>query len=123
METIDYRMKYIEEKIHGHDDRIKGLEQLSNEFTKISLILEQQIVMNKEQNVTMEKINDNLTNLNNTTQRLGERVGELEGQVKEVKKNDTILVSGVVRKVGWTLFTLIVGGLFTWGFAKLKGQQ
>lgn len=120
MEEKDYRFKYLEEKVESHDERIKGIEKLSNEFTKISTILEMQTEMNKKQDETLGKINDNLTNLNNTTQRLGERVGHLEGQVGEVTKNDSISVTTLMKRIGWTLFTLVMGGLVTWGFSEIR---
>lgn len=112
----DYRLKYIEEKLYGHDDRIKGLEKMTNEFTKISTILEMQTKMNEKQDETLGKINDNLTHLNHTTKVLGDRVNDLETEVKEVNKRDTVSVTGFLRKFGWTVLVGIVGGAIGWYF-------
>lgn len=120
--TLDYRYKYLEEKVNGHDERIKGLEYMSIEFTKISTILEMQQDMNKKQDETLIKINDNLTQLNQKSDRLGERVDSLEGEVKESSQRDNISFSLTVRKVLWTVATVIIGGLFGWVFKFIQGQ-
>ena len=116
----EYRFKYLEEKISVQEERIKGLEILSNEFTKIATILEMQTEMNRKQDETLTKINDNLTTLNHTTKQLGERVNDLESEVKEVNSRDTISIGVLMRKVGWTVLTLAIGVGFTWLF-KDKG--
>lgn len=116
----EYRFKYLEEKISVQEERIKGLEILSNEFTKIATILEMQTEMNRKQDETLTKINDNLTTLNHTTKQLGERVNDLESEVKEVNSRDTVSIGVLMRKVGWTVLTLAIGAGFTWLF-KDKG--
>ena len=118
----EYRFRYIEEKVKSNDERIKGLETLANEFTKISIILEKQQELNEKQDETLTNINDNLTNLNHTTEQLGERVGKLEEEVKDSQSRDNISLTLTFRKVLWTVFSLTVGGLFTWLFSKIKGE-
>lgn len=120
-ENLDYR-KFIEDKLENHRERIKGLELLSNEFTKISTILEMQIEMNKKQDITLEKINDNLTNLNHTTQQLGERVQKVEGAVDKVNENDSISVTGFLKKIGWLILSGCIGGIITWAFFLIRGN-
>lgn len=121
MNNKDYR-RFLEEKLESHNDRLKVVEKLTTEFTKISTILELHIEMGKKQDMTLEKINANLTTLNQETQKLGERVKKVESSVDKVTENDNISLAGLTKKIGWTIFTLIIGGLITWMFMVIRGK-
>lgn len=113
-ENKDYRYKYLEEKVNSHEERIKSLEVMNNEITKISTILEMQAEMNKKQDETLTKINENLTNLNVKSDRLAERVNGLENDVKEVSNRDSISITETMKKIGWLVVTAIVTFVLTY---------
>lgn len=123
MTQEDYRLNNLERVQHNHEERLKGVEMMTTEqFTKISTILEIQTEMNKKQDDTLGKINDNLTHLNHTTIALGERVEKIEDKVEKANARDSISVTGFLKKAGWTVFTLIAGGLIGWAFVVVKGE-
>lgn len=113
-EQKDYRYKYLEEKVNGHEERIKSLEIMNNEITKISTILEMQAEMNKKQDETLTKINENLTSLNVKSDRLAERVDGLESDVKKASKRDSISVTETIKKIGLLVVTAIVTFVLTY---------
>lgn len=121
-EREDYR-RYLEDKLNTLNERVKILEVLTQEFTKISTILEIQIELNKKHDSVLERINENLINLNNTTKTLGTRVEQIESSVEKVRERDNISFVDAGKKVIWTIFTLVAGGFVTWMFLILRKEK
>lgn len=107
------QMEYLKERVQGHDERIKVLETLTIEMAKISTILSTQQDMAKRQDDTLRKINDNLTELNHKSDRLDERVDNLEVEVKGLSDSNTLDIPDFTRKIGWTILSLVLGGVVT----------
>lgn len=107
----DSEMEYLRERIEGNSERIKVLESLTIEMAKISTILSTQQDMSSKQDNTLGKINENLTNLNHKSDRLDERVDSLEGAVKGLRESNTLDIPDLMKKVGWTVLSLLIGGV------------
>ena len=112
------RLDYMEKNQDVIKERVDYVQKQTEEMVKIALILDQQTQQNKEQNETMKKINDNLTILNNTTNRLGERVTDLETEVKEQTQRGTIVISEALRKYGGGGLLIAIGVIVTWVLAQ-----
>lgn len=117
----DYQIEYFKEKIEGHESRIKILETMTSEMMKISLILESQQESNRKQDETLNKINENLNKLNYKSDRLSERVDGLEVEVKAQTEGNTIKINDLLRKVGWTVLSLVIGAGLGWIFTLFQG--
>lgn len=113
-EGEEIQLEHLRENIDRQDKRIGALEHLTIETTKISTILEMQQKMSENQDNTLVKINDNLTNLNHKTEMMGQRVDSLEDRVEKHNKDSTVNILELAKKVGWTIVTLAIGALFTW---------
>lgn len=119
----------MNEKVNGLSNRVDKLENDRSELTKLSTLMEVQIEMNKkqdefqrEQSLTLVKMNENLTSLNQVTHKLDDRVGELEDslmqnkiedltRVSENEKNNSINVPQLFKNIMVTAITTIVLGI------------
>jgi chromosome segregation ATPase len=96
------KLSVLEAKTESNTNRIEKLEQLGNELSKLSTLMEMQIEMNKdqqkqlkEQHETLIKINENLNGLSSAYQKLDGRVETLEKN-QENNKIDILQVIKVV---------------------------
>lgn len=110
----DLRFEALEKTQHAMNERLSFVERQTGEMVKIALILDQQTQMNEKQNEIMVKINDNLTTLNHTTNRLGERVNDLETEVKASSKRDTLVISDTLKKYAGIGLVVAVTITITW---------
>ena len=113
------RIQYFRERLDMHEKRIETLETMTTEMVKISMILESQQESNKKQDEILEKINDNLTNLNQKSDALSERVVKLEGGLKEVTDDNNVNIPKLMRRVGWFVFTVALSAFLAWIFSQL----
>ena len=113
------RIQYFRERLDMHEKRIETLETMTTEMVKISMILESQQKSNEKQDVILEKINDNLTNLNQKSDALSERVVKLEGDLKDVTDDNHVNIPKLMRKVGWFVFTVALSAFLAWIFSQL----
>jgi chromosome segregation ATPase len=96
------KLSVLETKTESNTNRIEKLEQLGNELSKLSTLMEMQIEMNKdqqkqlkEQHETLIKINENLNGLSSAYQKLDGRVETLEKN-QENSKIDILQVIKIV---------------------------
>jgi len=99
------RMSAAETKLVHHDKRIEKVEDSTAILGRMELLLEQQMLINKEQNTTLAKINDNLDNLNASQVQMQEemktmnsRIQKVEKVQEEEKEKNTLDLSGVLKK-------------------------
>jgi predicted nucleic acid-binding Zn-ribbon protein len=107
------------ETIIDEHSRLLDRQQNKNEVqTELNTLLRLQIEANKEQSKQLEKFGDtldridtNLTNLNNSQQSLGERVSEIEGIMSDQKIDTVKLVKSIFAYVltaaGGILLTIL----------------
>lgn len=110
-EKIQY--EYLKERLENQEAKIKVLESMAVEMTKIATILEIQQAMSKEQDRVLKDISQNLSEINHKSDRLNERVDHLESEVKEHSDSNTINVGELTKKIGWTVVSLVIGGIIT----------
>lgn len=125
-------LEMLKKQVGKIERRVDDLEKDRRELSKLSTLMEVQIRMNKEQDdflreqsITLVKMNENLTTLNQTTNKLDERIGNLEGRFTEniidglenkIKKvsESSIDVPQLLKKVMYTLIiSAIIAGV-TW---------
>lgn len=122
-------VQIVNERVSGLSSRVEKLENDRSELTKLSTLMEIQIEMNKkqddfqrEQSLTLVKMNENLTSLNQVTHKLDSRVGELEDslmqnkiedltRVTEHEKSNSINVPQLFKNIMVTAITTIVLGI------------
>lgn len=93
-----YQMENLDEKIEKQSDRIDNLEKNSIQWIRIATILETQTEANTKQSETLEKVNINLTSLNQSMKDLHNRVEDVESDLKQqAQTNQTI--GDVVKQV------------------------
>ena len=113
------RIQYFRERLEMHEKRIGTLETMTSEMVKISMILESQQKSNEKQDDILEKINDNLTNLNQKSDTLSKRVVKLEDDLKEVTDDNHVNIPKLMRRVGWFVFTVALSAFLAWIFSQL----
>lgn len=113
------RIQYFRERLDMHEKRIETLETMTREMVKISMILESQQKSNEKQDEILEKINDNLTSLNQKSDTLSKRVVKLEGELKEVTDDNHVNIPKLMRRVGWFVFTVALSAFLAWIFSQL----
>ena len=113
------RIQYFRERLDMHEKRIETLETMTTEMVKISMILESQQKSNEKQDAILEKINDNLTNLNQKSDTLSERVVKLEGDLKDITDDNHVNIPKLMRRVGWFVFTVALSAFLAWIFSQL----
>lgn len=113
------RIQYFRERLDMHEKRIETLETMTNEMVKISMILESQQKSNEKQDEILEKINNNLTNLNQKSDTLSERVVKLEGDLKDITDDNHVNIPKLMRRVGWFVFTVALSAFLAWVFSQL----
>lgn len=72
------RLGVMDEKVNNHNRRIQTLEEDTRSLSRLTLLMEQQVEINKTQSRTLDKVNTNLTNLNNRFDNVEFRVENLE---------------------------------------------
>ena len=112
-------IQYFKERLDMHEKRIETLETMTTEMVKISMILESQQKSNDKQDAILEKINDNLTNLNQKSDTLSERVVKLEGDLKDITDDNHVNIPKLMRRVGWFVFTVALSAFLAWIFSQL----
>lgn len=80
------RLGVMDEKVNNHNRRIQTLEEDTRSLSRLTLLMEQQVEINKTQSRTLDKVNTNLTNLNNRFDNVEFRVENLES-VNETRVN------------------------------------
>lgn len=103
-----------------HEKRIEKVEDSTAILGRMELLLEQQMEMNKEQNITLSKINDNLDNLNASQIQMQEEMKTMnnriqkveEKQVEEIEKS-TLDLRGIPKKT--IMKILSIAGLIITG--------
>ena len=113
------RIQYFRERLDMHEKRIETLETMTTEMVKISMILESQQKSNERQDEILEKINDNLTSLNQKSETLSKKVVKLEGDLKEVTDDNHVNIPKLMRRVGWFVFTVALSAFLAWIFSQL----
>lgn len=113
------RIQYFRERLEMHEKRIGTLETMTSEMVKISMILDSQQKSNEKQDEILEKINDNLTNLNQKSDTLSKRVVKLEDDLKEVTDDNHVNIPKLMRRVGWFVFTVALSAFLAWIFSQL----
>lgn len=112
------RHAQVVNQIENNLKRIEKLEERADEVTKLSTLMEIQVDMNKNQSITLSKINDNLTILNSTTTNLDRRLGKLESDFKEDYNKNNIDMRDLSKKIFTGIVLGVVGTLLAiYGFS------
>lgn len=105
----------MEKELERIDRRLERVEANQSEFTRITLILEQQVEINKKQSEVLDKVNENLSNLNGRFNSLDTEVEELKSEVKGITERDNISMSLTIKKY----FGLFLSGIVSAGVTAL----
>jgi hypothetical protein len=119
MEDVVERLARVETKQENHERLLNSQMEKNDLLTKMSTLVEMQVEVNKEQSATLKNINDNLTNLNNKHDKLGERVSEIETSLNDDKRTKRERINGVLKYVGTSIGTLVVTLLIAYLSVKL----
>ena len=102
---IGERVSSLETTVGQHEKRIEKLEDTTTILGEMKLLLSQQTEMNKEQNITLAKINDNLDNLNasqvqmqSEMKTMNSRIQKVEQTQEEEKEKNSLDLSGSLKK-------------------------
>lgn len=105
------RLGVMDEKVNNHNRRIQTLEEDTRSLSRLTLLMEQQVEINKTQSRTLDKVNTNLTNLNNRFDNVEFRVENLES-VNETRVNAQKETKKSLRdKVLYPILLAIIFGL------------
>jgi len=85
-ENIIERVAKVEEVVKIHSEQLRRLESSNEAITEIRTIVKLQAEMNKSQNETLSKINDNLTTLNMSQVQMKAEVGQIGEKVEHLEK-------------------------------------
>jgi hypothetical protein len=121
-EELHSKVSVLENKVIEHTRLLEKQQDRNDSQTELNTLLKLQMETSKEQQKTLDKfadtlerVNMNLTNLNNSQQQLGERVTEIEGFLSGQKFSMT----DVLKYIG-----AIIGGIIlAWVYIKLGIKQ
>lgn len=116
------RIATIETKLKEHDKQLEKQQEKNETQVELNTLLKMQIDLNKEQQIqmnkfgdTIEKVNTNLTSLNETQKQfqselsvINTRVGAIEESSEENKIDPMKLF---LKILGWS--ALVVGGIIS----------
>lgn len=128
-EDIIERVAKLETKVEEHDRSIEKMNENNDVLVEMKTILRMQTEINsetkeqiKEFGVTLNKVNENLTNLNINQQQMKTDMSEIGSRVTDIEKNQEkhkIDVFGLVKNILGYVVTAIVGGVVLWIYMKL----
>lgn len=114
-ETLAADIASLKERVNSSHKRIDSLEVDVKMIPKIETLLEITIETNKKQTDTLNNINTNLTMLNNNYDNLTNRVGTIEDDIKNNRKNSSINLSKLTTD---TIYKVIPAIILAWLFFK-----
>ncbi|MED2945507.1 hypothetical protein P4284_09615 [Bacillus swezeyi] len=110
------RISVLEEKIKNHQGRISNLEARTEDMSRLTTLMEQQIEINKdtqnqsrEQFVTLTEMNNSLKNLSKSYEKLDNRVGILEQSDSNRKIDPGHFGKDLMYKVLPTVIATLIG--------------
>ncbi|KAA6452731.1 hypothetical protein [Bacillus swezeyi] len=112
------KISVLEEKIKNHQERISNLEARTEDMSRLTTLMEQQIEINKdtqnqsrEQFITLTEMNNSLKNLSKSYEKLDNRVGILEQSDTNRKIDPSQFSKDLFYKVLPTIIATLIG---TW---------
>ena len=90
MAKVETRLDVHDEKFKSQDNRLDKLENNTTILSRMELILEQQVEMNRDQHVTLSSMNENLTNLNKTQEKMQHDISSISNRVEKVEKTQEV---------------------------------
>jgi predicted nuclease with TOPRIM domain len=110
-QVVEERLSKLEVKVEEHSKLLDKQQERNDNQTELNTILKMNVEQMKKFGDTLDRVDTNLTNLNNNQMQLGERVTEIEGFLSKQKFSMT----DVLKYIG-----AIVGGiLLAWIYIKL----
>jgi predicted Holliday junction resolvase-like endonuclease len=103
------RVRVLETKVEDHDKKLDKQQERNDIQTELNTILKMNVEQMKRFGETLDKIDINLTNLNNNQINLGQRVTEIEGFLS----NQKFSITDVLKYIGAIVGGLIVGYIST----------
>ncbi|KAA6446741.1 hypothetical protein [Bacillus swezeyi] len=110
------RISVLEEKTKNHQGKISNLEARTEDMSRLTTLMEQQIEINKdaqnqsrEQFVTLTDMNNSLKNLSKSYEKLDNRVGILEQSDSNRKIDPGQFGKDLMYKVLPTVIATLVG--------------
>lgn len=101
----------LKEQLKSSCRRIDTLEDTIKMLPKMQTLLEITIETNKKQTDTLSSINCNLTKLNNNYDNLTHRIGAIEDDIRDNRKDSSINVNKLTTDTIYKLLPSILGGL------------
>ncbi|NUJ16902.1 hypothetical protein FKN04_09885 [Bacillus glycinifermentans] len=113
---VNTRLSVLEEKMKNHQEKITSLEARTEDMSRLTTLMEQQIEINKdaqkqsrEQFVTLTEMNNSLKNLSKSYEKLDNRVGILEQSDSNRKIDPGQFGKDLMYKVLPTVIATLVG--------------
>ncbi|KND06254.1 hypothetical protein P5637_07585 [Bacillus paralicheniformis] len=113
---VNTRLSVLEEKMKNHQEKITNLEARTEDMSRLTTLMEQQIEINKdaqkqsrEQFVTLTEMNNSLKNLSKSYEKLDNRVGILEQSDSNRKIDPSQFGKDLMYKVLPTVIATLVG--------------
>ena len=114
--NVNTRLSVLEEKMKNHQEKITNLEARTEDMSRLTTLMEQQIEINKdaqkqsrEQFVTLTEMNNSLKNLSKSYEKLDNRVGILEQSDSNRKIDPSQFGKDLMYKVLPTVIATLVG--------------
>jgi ABC-type transporter Mla subunit MlaD len=102
----------IEMKIDEHDKLLQKQQDKNEAQTELNTILKMNVEQMKKITETLDRVDTNLTNLNNKQENFNERLTDVESNIKEQNNEQNInsnkVFKGVLLEVGRGVATIIV---------------
>ncbi|MGN9865417.1 hypothetical protein [Bacillus swezeyi] len=115
-QDVNTRISVLEEKMKNHQEKITNLEARTEDMSRLTTLMEQQIEINKdaqkqsrEQFVTLTEMNNSLKNLSKSYEKLDNRVGILEQSDSNRKIDPGQFGKDLMHKVLPTVIATLVG--------------
>lgn len=134
VDDLKERIAKLEFKTDDHSKSIEKLNTKSDDLVEMKTLLRMQTEINsetkdqmKEFGVTLNKVNENLTNLNINQQQMkvdmseiGSRVSDIEKNQEKTKIDTNQLFKGILKHLGTaTLSILVAYILYKFGITKI----
>lgn len=84
------RIAQLETKVDGVEKKVDKLEDTSVILGRMEIILSQQVEMNKDQHVTLNNINENLSNMNVSQMQMQEEMKTMSNRIEKVEDTQKI---------------------------------
>lgn len=118
MESIETKVSVHEEKIKVINKRIDDLEDKTEDLPRIDTLMEMVVKTNERQTVAIEKLNENITELNNGYKeikdghtQLNARLGSLETDIQDARDNSKVDILKLSKHVIFTVAALVIGAI------------